>query len=127
MHGERPPAPRGRSPHFRTFAGTSDEDDLRAGVAREHIFSEQHQQSIWPNNIAFGSHYHQAITVTIEGNAEIVYLARRYFAETDWADRLQLASLGWRTRRLGRQGLEDLLRFVPMPVAEEMPAALAAK
>ncbi len=33
-------------------------------------------------------------------------------------DLAQLAGLGLRVRRLGRQGMEDLLRFVPMSVAD---------
>jgi phytoene dehydrogenase-like protein len=35
-----------------------------------------------------------------------------------WPDRVQLLSLGWRTRRLGRQGIEDLMRMLPMPAAD---------
>lgn len=35
-----------------------------------------------------------------------------------WRDQVQLAALGWRTRRLGREGLEDLLRTLPIPVAD---------
>lgn len=33
-------------------------------------------------------------------------------------ERLRLARLAWRVRRLGRQGIEDLLRLLPMPVAD---------
>jgi len=36
----------------------------------------------------------------------------------DPGDLAQLGVLGFRTRRLGRQGIEDLLRLLPMPVAD---------
>lgn len=36
----------------------------------------------------------------------------------EWKDLAQLGALAWRTRRLGRQGMEDLLRLLPMPAAD---------
>ena len=35
-----------------------------------------------------------------------------------WRDRLQLGALAMRTRGLGRQGIEDLLRLLPMSIAD---------
>ena len=53
--------------------------------------------------------------------ARVTRLLERLYTEPppdplgDW---LPLAALGWQTRRLGRQGIEDLLRFLPIPIAD---------
>lgn len=50
---------------------------------------------------------------------ETIYLAPPPdFLARGIADLARLAGLGLRVRRLGRQGIEDLLRFVPMSVAD---------
>jgi phytoene dehydrogenase-like protein len=50
---------------------------------------------------------------------ELLYLRPPPDVETtDWGELLRLAGLGWRVRRLGRATLIDLLRILPMSVAD---------
>ena len=46
-------------------------DDRRSRIAREHVFGEQHQQTIGIDHLAVRGDHTEAIAVAVEGDSDI--------------------------------------------------------
>ena len=47
------------------------EDDLRAGVARQHVGRKQHQLPVGEDDLAVLRHHPEAVAVAVEGEAQL--------------------------------------------------------